>query len=181
MTNWSPELIEFLSSYNLLSQTAFARILWAAITPKWIDFTKQDSHLFEKEIFGQYLKHGHNTMVFIPLISNASFNGYIAFSGSRREFPEIVEMMELTYICQHMHAQVDRILPNLTRKKLDLGERQIEIIKLISRGATISEAADNLGLSSTTINFHLQKAMTILGCRSRCQLVAEMLRLKLIS
>jgi DNA-binding NarL/FixJ family response regulator len=56
----------------------------------------------------------------------------------------------------------------LTKRDL-LTPRQIEIIKLISRGYADKEVAVELGISSNTVGGHVTQILLRLRCRSRTQ------------
>jgi DNA-binding CsgD family transcriptional regulator len=50
--------------------------------------------------------------------------------------------------------------------------REREVLALLATGATDSEIADLLGLSSATVQTHVRNAKTKLGARTRAQAVA---------
>jgi PAS domain S-box-containing protein len=56
-----------------------------------------------------------------------------------------------------------------------LSERELEVIRLIARGASGPEIADELGISHNTVRTHATNAMDRLGARSRAHLVAKVL------
>ncbi|MGZ4200979.1 MAG: helix-turn-helix transcriptional regulator [Thermoleophilaceae bacterium] len=56
-----------------------------------------------------------------------------------------------------------------------LSERELEVIRMISLGATGPEIAAELRLSHNTVRTHVANAMTRLGARSRAHLVAKVL------
>ncbi|MFJ3667701.1 response regulator [Streptomyces sp. NPDC090106] len=49
--------------------------------------------------------------------------------------------------------------------------REVEVLKLVARGLTNSEAADRLFISEATVKTHLNRTMTKLGLASRAQVV----------
>jgi two-component system, NarL family, response regulator DevR len=52
-----------------------------------------------------------------------------------------------------------------------LTERELEVVRLVARGATNPEAAHTLYVSESTIKYHLRAAMRKLGARDRTELV----------
>ncbi|MGI5456537.1 response regulator [Streptomyces sp. CA-249302] len=52
-----------------------------------------------------------------------------------------------------------------------LTTREVEVLKLVARGLTNSEAADRLFISEATVKTHLNRTMTKLGLASRAQVV----------
>jgi LuxR family maltose regulon positive regulatory protein len=61
-----------------------------------------------------------------------------------------------------------------------LTPRQLEVVRLVSKGLTDGEIAARLVLSKHTVHRHLQNAYARLGCSSRASAVAEMNRLQLL-
>ena len=61
-----------------------------------------------------------------------------------------------------------------------LTRRQLEVVRLVSRGLTDAEIAERLVLSKHTVHRHLQNAYARLGCSSRAAAVAEAHRLQLL-
>jgi LuxR family quorum sensing-dependent transcriptional regulator len=53
-------------------------------------------------------------------------------------------------------------------------------LRLVSSGAQLRQAAQELGLGEETVRSHLKKAQSKLGVRNRAQAVAEALRQHLI-
>jgi DNA-binding CsgD family transcriptional regulator len=53
-----------------------------------------------------------------------------------------------------------------------LSPRERDVVRLLSRGATGPEIADELHVAHNTVRTHVRNAMTKLGARSRAQLVA---------
>ena len=60
--------------------------------------------------------------------------------------------------------------PRASRRTLSQRER--DVVRLLSRGATGPEIADELHVAHNTVRTHVRNAMTKLGARSRAQLVA---------
>ena len=58
------------------------------------------------------------------------------------------------------------------RRSGSLSERERDVVRLLSRGATGPEIADELQVAHNTVRTHVRNAMTKLGARSRAQLVA---------
>lgn len=52
-----------------------------------------------------------------------------------------------------------------------LTEREREIVRLVARGLSNGEIADQLVISPLTVKTHVSRAMTKLGCRDRAQVV----------
>ena len=57
----------------------------------------------------------------------------------------------------------------------DLTAREKEVLQLLLEGQLYKEIAETMGVSSHTVNFHIQKIYHKLHCRSRAQVVAKFL------
>ncbi|MEA2322791.1 MAG: two-component system, NarL family, nitrate/nitrite response regulator NarL [Solirubrobacteraceae bacterium] len=62
-----------------------------------------------------------------------------------------------------------------------LSDRETEILRLTARGMSGPEIAERLGIASTTVKTHLQRAYRKLGVSDRAALVAEAMRRGLLS
>ncbi len=70
--------------------------------------------------------------------------------------------------------------PGLFGSRGHLTPRELAVLRLISTGAQLREAAQALGLGEETVRSHMKKAQAKLGARSRTQAVAEAVRQHLI-
>jgi DNA-binding CsgD family transcriptional regulator len=61
-----------------------------------------------------------------------------------------------------------------------LTSRQIEILRLVAKGKTSEEVANNLRISEVTVKWHIGNAMRKLGASSRAEAVATAMRLGLL-
>src|SRR5438045_2728558 len=71
---------------------------------------------------------------------------------------------------------VDRFQPNE-----DLSARELEVLRLASRGLRTEDIAGELHLTGHTVNFHLSNVIAKLGVRGRTQAVVRALLLGLIA
>jgi DNA-binding response OmpR family regulator len=68
-------------------------------------------------------------------------------------------------------AGVARI--GLWPKTVDLNDREIEALTWVARGKTSAEAAQILGLTKRTVDFHIENARTKLGAATRTEAVIK--------
>ncbi|MDF3068543.1 MAG: nreC 1 [Polyangiaceae bacterium] len=77
----------------------------------------------------------------------------------------------------HMFVQSNgrRLGPNDMRTP-SLSEREAEVIRLVARGQSAKEAADQLGISPRTLETYKGRAMAKLELRSRAELINYAMR-----
>jgi DNA-binding CsgD family transcriptional regulator len=67
-------------------------------------------------------------------------------------------------------------IPASERGVTTLSPRQREILALVAAGRTSKEIASSLGISESTVNWHLTRAFARLGASSRAEAVAIAMR-----
>ena len=179
LTNWSPELVEFLSDRNRLNNLVFVKEIWEAIIPLGLDFRARKGSDPENEIFDRYVEEGHHSMVIIPLRSRTGFNGYIAFSG-KWDLPSTAGIMEIAYFCSFVHEAINRTIVNQQDMMAEMTNQQIDAIRMLAGGCSINRIAESLGMSPSGVNFHIQKAMSATGCKTRYALIAKCARAHIV-
>jgi DNA-binding NarL/FixJ family response regulator len=65
--------------------------------------------------------------------------------------------------------------PAVSSAEAELTAREKEVLHLLLDGLLYKEIAETMGVSSHTVNFHIQKIYQKLHCRSRAQVVARFL------
>lgn len=76
---------------------------------------------------------------------------------------------------------VDRLRRAATNDEPRLSDRETEVLRLTARGMSGPEIAQRLGIGSTTVKTHLQRAYRKLGVADRAALVAEAMRRGLLT
>jgi DNA-binding CsgD family transcriptional regulator len=71
--------------------------------------------------------------------------------------------------------------PGGTEGKGVISPRQLEILRLVAKGMSNDEIADQLGISRQTVKNHMTAAMRALGARRRGQAVVAAMRAGLLS
>ncbi len=180
LTNWRAELVEYLSDRNRLFETRFAKDVWKTAIPLSLDFTNRPRNSRQKEIYNGFLEYGQQTMIVLPMHGLTRFNGFMTVSGSR-DLPAPAELMQLAYVSLFVHQAINRTLIENNVTSNMPSKRQLEIIGLLADGKSIDEIGLVLGLTTSTINYHLQNARAILNCKTKCQLIAETCKRRLIA
>jgi len=120
-------------------------------------------------------------------VSNALKNGVDSYLLSDCEKPEIMEAIRDTIAGKQFYCGM--VIDILAEEKDDekngcsgisLSEREIEVIRLISDGSTNKEIADQLFLSTHTVNTHRKNIMNKLGIKNTAGIVIYAFREKII-
>jgi DNA-binding NarL/FixJ family response regulator len=70
-----------------------------------------------------------------------------------------------------MREIVDRGQPSRLRGAA-LTQREVEVLKLVSRGLTVEDISSKLDISARTVRFHVDAARTKMGAANREEAVA---------
>lgn len=100
-------------------------------------------------------------------------------AGARGYFLKDVKGPELINAIRSVHAG-QRVLPPEIASRLadriprsELSHRELEILKLISKGKSNKEIANLLAISDGTVRVHASNIFSKLGCNDRAQAVSE--------
>jgi LuxR family quorum sensing-dependent transcriptional regulator len=105
---------------------------------------------------------------------------------SRKELSNVVTRPSRVMVCAAVSfaaLRLDQLVepdPNMVGSHGHLTPRELAVLRLVSSGAQLRQAAQELGLGEETVRSHLKKAQSKLGVRNRAQAVAEALRQHLI-
>ena len=116
---------------------------------------------------------------FFPTYDASGMRGAVSFMGDREPFTSR-EMMELSYLSQHIFDRLGEIRNLDTRINDTLSEREIDCLNWTAAGKTSAEIAEILTLSEHTVNHYLNRATKKLDTVNRTQAVAKALRIGLI-
>ncbi len=142
--------------------------LWSELRP---DSAAQKRILDEAGDFG--LRDG----VTVPLHPIEGGVIGLSLAGDRLELPPRV-LGVITLLATYAIGQTLLIRSRKPPPALTL--RQLEVLKWVVAGKTISEIATILSIADDTANNHLRALHSRFGVNSRAQLVAEALRLRLV-
>jgi DNA-binding NarL/FixJ family response regulator len=78
---------------------------------------------------------------------------------------------------RHSAAVVDALVQATPTEPPQLTARQLEVLRLAADGQTNEQIAGTLGLSPSTVRYHLQNVYRRLNVKGRAQAVAEAIRL----
>ena len=99
--------------------------------------------------------------------------------GARAYFLKDVKGPDLVKAIRSVHAG-QRVLPPEIASRLadriprsELSHRELEILKLISKGKSNKEIAHLLSISDGTVRVHASNIFSKLGCSDRAQAVSE--------
>ncbi|MBM5810634.1 MAG: hypothetical protein FJ191_01515 [Gammaproteobacteria bacterium] len=121
----------------------------------------------------------------VPLRTPGGYFGYVAFVSNNplRELSTLCEDYSdrLLGIAYHFYEAIaDKLVLEEARGR-QLTPRQLDCLKLIAIGKTLDEAAEILGLSYSTVRFHLKAAAESLGAFNRANAIRKAASLGLLS
>lgn len=113
----------------------------------------------------------------VPLRAPGGFFGYVAFVSNRPLHDLMLQCEDysetLLGIGYHFYTAIaDKLVLEETRG-VRLTERQLQCLKLIAIGKTLEETAEILGLSYSTVRFHLKAAEQGLGAFNRANAIRK--------
>tara|TARA_B110000459_G_C16615755_1_gene498747 strand:- start:804 stop:1433 length:630 start_codon:yes stop_codon:yes gene_type:complete len=121
-------------------------------------------------------------------VYSALKNGVDSYLLSDCEKPEIVEAIADTHLGKRFYCGevIDLLAEGTDAEKngcsgISLSEREIEVIRLISDGSTNKEIADQLFLSTHTVNTHRKNIMNKLGIKNTAGIVIYAFRENIIN
>lgn len=102
-----------------------------------------------------------------------SINCNSTISRKSREFHRRVAVI-LTHIVPHLHEVLCRIIGRTNKEHIKpLSAREIEVLNWVKHGKSSWEISKILGISESTVNFHITNTMQKLDAVSRPQIVAK--------
>ena len=145
---------------------------------------KNEGAIFEKdpELVEEYFSWGHKGGW-----AQSVFEGGGQFSMFLVDSPEIMTQsylendvnFNLEWITIAVHSVINRIR-NLTQSKVQLSEREKEVLRWSGDGKTGWEISQILNLSQSTINFHIRNAMFKLNAPNKTSAVVKSVYLNLL-
>ena len=111
----------------------------------------------------------------IPISDDSRIAGLVGLCGETRLSEEQEWSVQL--VCYSLFSRSRAMqLSGIRTAAQPLTRREIEVMLLSSEGMTSQEMADRLGLSSRTVNQHLDNVADKLGTKNRVHTVAEAIR-----
>lgn len=111
-----------------------------------------------------------NDKVRIQSIIKAGIKGFLTKSCSKKEILEAIDTIRDggKFFCNKV---VDIITTGEDFTYSELSEREMEIVKLISKGNSSAQIADELNISVHTVNSHRKNILKKLGLKSPTELI----------
>ncbi|QHJ72250.1 response regulator transcription factor [Planococcus halotolerans] len=136
--------------------------------------------LFEKTSSQYIIDSSVNSFLVMPIFNGTSVMGFI-YSMNIAKGEEILQpsLDRLT----EFGEQAGRILQSFSQQARQdtLSNRELEVMKEISRGAATKEIADSLGISEFTVKQYVKLAIRKIGAANRAHAVSELIRRGIIT
>lgn len=118
--------------------------------------------------------YGASAGITVPCWSSGTRWGFSTFSSNRTHDLEDVRNLApiLVYLAHCLHSIADR-LTRVTSQRIQLSERERDILSWSAMGKTSWEISVLTGISEHTVNYHLSNASRKLGVRGRRAAVAK--------
>lgn len=131
--------------------------------------------LFEKTSSQYIIDSSVTSFLVMPIFNGTAPLGFIYSLNVQKE-PEIQQSL-LDYLT-YFGEQTGQILQSFSQqhKQHLLSNRELEVMKEISRGATTKEIAESLGISEFTVKQYVKLAIKKIGAENRVHAVSELLR-----
>lgn len=177
LTNWDSEVIHRCLEKDFY-HWPFTSGLRSSVLPCSVmldDYLKDETDPSYRDLALFLRAGGQHAYVHLPTHSSTGRKGAVSFSGARG----LVigdEVMKLDFVAQHAFEKLMHILAESGARTNPLSEREIECLKAAARGFNSTEAADQLGITVHTVNYHLANAQKKLDARNKTQAVAQAIR-----
>ena len=108
--------------------------------------------------------------------------GFFAWDGGFTELVHAIHTVAEGSVCMPRDFAADLVgqLQSARRSPLDLTDRELEVLCLLSRGMSTAEIVEHLMLSVHTVRNHIRIALAKLGAHSRLEAVAIATRTGLV-
>jgi len=70
--------------------------------------------------------------------------------------------------------------PSHNEQRMQLTERQLEILEMVAKGITYKEVGDTLGLTERTVKYHMGRIIELMHLENRAQVIAYAARIGLV-
>jgi len=130
------------------------------------------------------IKEMHNNLDIVMLttyqevetIFKALCSGACSYISKKTPLPKIIEALHIvvnggSYMSPSIARKIaEKMQASTTPKKVQMTEKQKQIVKLIVEGNTYNEIAEVIGISVNTVRFHIKKIYALLEIGSKVEL-----------
>lgn len=176
ITNWNPELLALLVEANNWGRTRAVVELVSSKVPVTVrnsDFLGGDKDDGQSNIRAM-VEHGLDRKAFFPVQVADRQRGAVSFAGTRGPV-RLDEMAEMFLVAGHAFARAMELRRD-EEPNTPLSIRELRILTLFAEGMTADQVADEIGVTTHTINFHSANAMRKVGARNKLHAVAIALK-----
>jgi len=112
----------------------------------------------------------------VDKIFQALCSGACSYISKRTPLSKIIEALHVvvnggSYMSPSIARKIaDKMQSSATPKKIELTEKQKQIVNLILNGKTYNEISETLNISINTVRFHIKKIYSILEISSKVEL-----------
>ena len=142
--------------------TRTGEAFWWKDLDKLTDLTKR-----QKSFMAAFGMSGLGNGLSVPTYGPNGRNGYFGFSrGSDTRFGPDNLGQVLQLYCQTLHARYCSLTCD-NQKKVSLSSKEIEVMTNVVHGLSTNQIAENMGVSSNTVNTHLKRIYAKMNVQDR--------------
>ncbi|SHJ28587.1 response regulator transcription factor [Lutispora thermophila] len=140
-----------------------------------LSISGEDEDIFEAVKYGAsgYLLKNTNARELVGMLDDLE-KGEVPVSSdlATRLLKEFKNNISHEEVVTQKHMQNDQVI--------QLTERQLEILEMVSKGITYKEVGDALGLTERTVKYHMGRVIELLHLENRAQVIAYAARIGLV-
>lgn len=176
--NWPEELIKEYDYKSVLTHSPIISGLRASHDPlKWTlqDVQQTFPTCTAEDVVSMFDRFQMRMGICFPSFDAEGRAGAVCFAGDR-SMPEDGELAALHLMSHFLFGHLCGLIQDMPSGAPRLTNRERECIAWASEGKTISETAQIIGISQTTVNGYLVSAMRKLNVMNKAHLVAKAIR-----
>lgn len=174
--NWPEAWRDIYTQRNYFPHDPFAAQTRRTMKPyRWSDLRLDPAFLsgISGEINAAVVEYGWQEVVGIPVHGPASYQGLVSLAalGPCRIDDLDLHLLRAMSLAIHDVCHDELGFGQSTRPAPGLSDREVDCMRWVAAGKTDTEIAIILGISASTVHFHVERVKKKLGLRSRTEAV----------
>lgn len=136
----------------------------------------EGQELFEKTSSQYVIDSNVNSFLVMPIFTGTAIHGFIFSMNVQKEGEIHQQLLDSLTQFGEQAGQILQSFSQGTKKQELLSNRELEVMKEVSHGASTKEIAESLGLSEFTVKQYVKLAIKKTGASNRVHAVSELIR-----